>query len=247
MPIKIKELPELERPYEKLEWYGEKLLSNAELLAIIIKTGTKQETSVQLAQKVLNLNSTKTEGINFLRNITLEELMKIKGIGKVKAIQLKAVGELANRMATPTNHKKITIKEPYDLAKIMMEELRFLTKEIVKVVILNNKNQIIKIKDIAMGTTNFADIKVKDVLEDPIKMGAPKIILVHNHPTGDATPSEQDFIFTNELYDATILLGIELMDHLVIGDKAYTSIFSEIIEKTKEDKKKIEGKGRKEK
>lgn len=150
MSIKIKELPELERPYEKLEWYGEKTLSNAELLAIIIKTGTKQETSLQLAQKILNLNEVKSDGINFLRNITIEELMQINGIGKVKAIQLKAVGELANRMTMPSSFKKITIKEPNDLAKIMMEELRFQKNEIAKIVILNNKNQILKMKDIAV-------------------------------------------------------------------------------------------------
>ena len=149
MPIKIKELPELERPYEKLEWYGEKTLSNAELLAIIIKTGTKQETSVQLAQKVLNLNDTQSEGINFLRNISIEELMQINGIGKVKAIQLKAVGELANRMTMPSTFRKIVIKEPRHLAEIMMEELRFQKREIAKIVILNNKNEILKIKDIA--------------------------------------------------------------------------------------------------
>ncbi len=150
MPIKIKELPELERPYEKLLWYGEKALSNAELLAIIIKTGTKQETSVQLAQKILKLDETKTEGINFLRNITIEELMQINGIGKVKAIQLKAVGELANRMTMPTKVKRIKIREPNDLAQIMMEELRFEKREIAKIVILNNKNEIIKIKNIAI-------------------------------------------------------------------------------------------------
>ena len=234
LPIKIKELPELERPYEKLEWYGERALSNAELLAIVIKTGNKQETSVQLAQKILNLNDTKEEGINFLRNITIEELMKIKGIGKVKAIQLKAVGELANRMAMPTSYKKITIKEPFDLAKIMMEELRFQKKEIVKIVILNNKNEIIKIKDLAMGGTNFANIEIKNILEEPIKIGAPKIILVHNHPTGDATPSQKDIIYTNQLYEITNLLGIQLMDHLVIGNKEYTSIFSKILQETKD-------------
>ncbi len=150
MPIKIKELPELERPYEKLEWYGEKALSNAELLAIIIKTGTKDETSVQLAQKVLNLNDTKAEGINFLRNVSIEELMQINGIGRVKAIQLKAVGELANRMTMPSTCKKIMIKEPYDIARIMMEELRFQKREIAKIIILNNKNEILKIKDIAI-------------------------------------------------------------------------------------------------
>lgn len=150
MPIKIKELPELERPYEKLEWYGEKALSNAELLAIIIKTGTRKETSVQVAQKVLSLNETKLEGINFLRNVSIEELMQINGIGKVKAIQLKAVGELANRMTMPSTFKKIIIKEPYDIARIMMEELRFQKREIAKIIVLNNKNEILKIKDIAI-------------------------------------------------------------------------------------------------
>lgn len=234
MPIKIKELPELERPYEKLEWYGEKALSNAELLAIIIKTGSKKETSVQVAQKILNLNDTKSEGINFLRNITIEELMQINGIGKVKAIQLKAVGELANRMSMPISVKKIIIKEPFDLAKIMMEELRFQNKEIARLVILNNKNEIIKIKDIAVGGTNFANITIKDILEEPIKMKAPKIILVHNHPSGDATPSQQDMIFTNQLYEATTLLGIQLLDHLVIGNKTYTSIFSNMVQDTKD-------------
>ena len=233
MPIKIKELPELERPYEKLEWYGEKSLSNAELLAIIIKTGTRQETAVQLAQKKLNLEESKTEGINFLRNITIEELMQINGIGKVKAIQLKAVGELANRMTMPSHIRKIQIKEPQDLAKIMMEELRFQQKEIAKIVILNNKNEIIKIKDIAMGGSNFAHLGIKDILGEAIKMKAPKIILVHNHPSGDATPSQKDREFTNALYDATSLLGIQLLDHLVIGNKTYTSIFSEMIAETK--------------
>lgn len=234
MPITIKELPELERPYEKLEWYGEKALSNAELLAIIIKTGTREETSVQVAQKILNLNDTKTEGINFLRNIAIEELMQINGIGKVKAIQLKAVGELASRMTRPNRCKKVRIKEPFDLAKIMMEELRFQNKEIAKIVILNNKNEIIKIKDIAMGGANFAHIEIKDILQEPIKMGAPRIILVHNHPSGDATPSQQDIIFTNHIYDAATMLGIQLVDHLVIGNKAYTSIFSKIAQTTKD-------------
>lgn len=234
MTIPIKQLPELERPYEKLEWYGEKALSNAELLAIIIRTGTKKETSVQLAQKVLNSNKTEIEGLNFLRNISLQELMEINGIGKVKAIQLKAVGELANRMAMPTNVKKITITAPYDLAKIMMEELRFQKREIVKNIILNNKNEILKMQDIAIGGTNFANVSIKDILEVPIKMKAPKIILVHNHPSGDATPSGADIEFTKHLYEATNLLGIQLLDHLVIGNKTYTSIFSKIFSETKD-------------
>ena len=164
--------------------------------------------------------------------------MKINGIGRVKAIQLKAVGELASRMMKPTTKKRIVIKEPSDLAKIMLEELRFQTKEIAKVVILNNKNEIIKIKDIAMGGVNFASIEAKDILEIPVKMAAPKMILVHNHPTGDASPSKQDIVFTNRLYDAADLMGILLMDHLVIGNKAYTSIFSTIAQMAENEKNK---------
>ena len=137
-------------------------------------------------------------------------------------------------MTMPTSIKKIKIKEPFDLAKIMMEELRFEKKEIAKVVILNNRNEVIKIKEIAVGSTNFANITAKDILKEPIKMGAPKIILVHNHPTGNATPSQRDIIFTNQLYDISTLLGIQLVDHLVIGNQTYTSIFTKILKDTKD-------------
>lgn len=139
--MKIKELPELERPYEKLELYGEKTLSNAELLAIIIKTGTKQETSVQIAQKLLKQNDTMQEDLSYLQTLTIEELMSIKGIGKVKAIQLKAVGELAVRMFKKTNYKKTVIKTPNDVAKLLMSEMKFKKTEVIKVVILNARER----------------------------------------------------------------------------------------------------------
>lgn len=228
MSIKIKELPESERPYEKLELYGEQSLSNAELLAIIIKSGTKSETSIQIAQKLLNLNDTKIDSLNFLHSLSIEELMQIKGIGKVKAIQLKAVCELSLRMSKPSNYKKIVIREPYDLAKILMSEFRFEKREIAKIVVLNNKNQILKIKDIAYGGSNFANVSIKDILVEPITMKAPKIILVHNHPSGDSTPSEQDIEFTNRVFESAETFDIQLIDHLVIGDMNYTSIFSQM-------------------
>lgn len=228
LSIKMKELPISERPYEKLELYGEKSLSNAELLAIIIKSGTKEETSVELAQKILNLNDTNNlDSLNFLRELTIEELIKIKGIGKVKALQLKALCELTTRMNTPTNYKKFQIKEPNDVAKLLMNDLRFLKQEKVKVIILNNKNIVLKIQDISLGGANFANISIKDVLNEPVKMQAPKIILVHNHPSGDSTPSKQDINITDLLYDASDLMGIELLDHIVIGNMEYTSIFTQ--------------------
>ena len=169
------------------------------------------------------------EDLNFLQNLSIEELTQIKGIGKVKAIQLKAIGELAVRMFKTSNYKKVTIKEPHDLAKILMSELKFQRNEIVKLVILNNKNEILKIQDVASGGTNFANVSIKDIMSEPIKMKAPKIILVHNHPSGDSTPSAQDIKFTNQIYKAAELLGIQLLDHIVIGNMNYTSIFSKLV------------------
>lgn len=237
MSLKIKELPIGERPYEKLELYGEKILSNAELLAIIIKSGTKEETSVEIAQKILKLNKNSDEDeLNFLRDLSLEELMNIKGIGRVKAVQLKAICELSIRMNKPTDYKRIKIKEPYDIAKILMNDLRFLKREIAKVVILNNKNVILKILDISLGGTNFARIEIKDILGEVVKMGAPKIILVHNHPSGDSTPSKSDMQMTERVYEASNLLGIELLDHIVIGNMEYTSIFTQKLKEQESNK-----------
>ena len=237
MSLKIKEIPETERPYEKLELYGEKTLSNAELLAIIIKTGTKEETSVQIAQRILNLNYDPQMGeLNFLKSITMEELMQIKGIGRVKAIQIKAICELAIRMSKPSNFKKIQIKCTEQLANLVMEELRFEKREYVKLFLLNNKNEILKNIDTAIGGTNFANVNMKEIIGEALKIKAPKMILVHNHPTGDPTPSKADITFTDRLYNAAKMFDIELIDHIVIGNMNFKSIFVEtrkMIEKSK--------------
>lgn len=238
MSLKMKELPEMERPYEKLEIYGEKSLSNAELIAIIIKTGNKEESSLEVAQKILNLDKSKKGDLNFLQELSIKDLMKIKGIGKVKAIQLKAICELTIRMSRPANYKKIQVKTTKDVAKLLMNEMRFLKKEIVKIIVLNNKNEILTIKDIGMGIANFVELGLKDVLLEPIKLEAPKFIIVHNHPSGNATPSRQDIIFTEKLAEMSGKLGIELLDHIVIGDLDYKSVCKEI-QKTIEEQKQI--------
>lgn len=228
MSLKIKELPETERPYEKLELYGEKELSNAELLAIIIKNGTKEETSVQIAQRILNLNDDPQMGsLGFLKNIDLLQLMQIKGIGRVKAIQIKAMCEIAIRMSKSSNYKKIMIKSTEDIANLVLEEMRLKKEEVVKLFLLNTKNQILKIVDVAIGGTNFANVNIKGIVGQALKIQAPKIILVHNHPTGDSTPSKMDIQFTDKLYNAAKLFEIELLDHIVIGDNNYKSIFLE--------------------
>ena len=226
MNIKLKELPISERPYEKLELYGAERLTNAELLAIIIKTGTREETAVSLAQRILKLNENNMiDDLTFLNKLTISELVKIKGIGKVKAIQILGVIELAKRINQPINTKEIKIKNTIDVVRLLMNELKNEKREKVKLVLLNSKNVIIRIKDISYGGTNFAYIDPKDILYEAIKEQAPKIILIHNHPSGDITPSKSDFSMTDKIYEAAELLGIKLLDHIIIGNNKYESIF----------------------
>ena len=224
MRLKMKELPILERPYEKLEIYGAEMLSNAELLAIIIKTGNKKETAVALAQKILNLNKNYNKNdLRFLQEISIEELTEVKGIGKVKAIQIKAVSEIAKRITKPITNK-IKISNTKDVAELVMSELRYEKREIAKVIILNNKNIVLRIVNISLGGSNFACIEPKDVLAEAIKMQAPKIILIHNHPSGDPKPSKSDYKVTDRIYECADLMGIELLDPVVIGDGIYESV-----------------------
>ena len=215
--MKIKELPLTERPYEKLEIYGAESLSNAELLAIIIKTGTKEQSAVSIAQNILKLNEqAEQENLRFLQEIAL-----------VKAIQLKAICELTKRIARPINQKKPIIKTPKDVADMLIPELRYEKQEKVKVLILNSKNKVLKTYDVSFGGSNFAYIEPKDVLAEAIKMQAPKIILVHNHPSGDAKPSKGDYKVTDRIYEAAQLMGIQLLDHIIIGDGLYQSLLLE--------------------
>lgn len=224
MSIKIKELPISERPYEKLEMYGEKMLSNSELLAIIIKNGTKNFTAIDISNKILKkINNNLRE----LQNITLQEFTEIQGIGKVKAIQLKAVCELMKRISRPINDTKFQVKNTKDIANILIEELKYEKREIVKLVLLNIKNVIIKMIDVSFGGTSSAIVEPKDILVEAIKIGAPKMIIAHNHPSGDPTPSFEDFEITERIEEAGKIVGVQLLDHIVIGDGCYVSIFSE--------------------
>lgn len=229
MNIKMKELPISERPYEKLKMYGAENLSNSELLAIIIKNGTKEYTALDLAKKVLKLNDNENkEDLSFMQDISIAEFMQIKGIGEVKAIQLLAVCELVKRMNKPLNKKDIKIKDAKDVAKLLMNELKYEKREIVKVILLNSKNIVLKIKNISYGGTNFAMIEPKEILTEAIKLQAPKIIMVHNHPSGDTTPSKADFSITDRVYEAAEILGIKLLDHVIIGENKYESILGQM-------------------
>ena len=242
MSLKIKDMPEAERPYEKLELYGAEHLSNAELLAIIIKNGTKEETSVELAQKVLKLreNGLKDD-LSFLKKLSINDFIKIKGIGKVKAIQLKAICELAIRMSKPANYKGIIIRSPKDVADMLLDELKDEKHEISKIFLLDNRNRILRIETLGIGGSNFVDVGIKQIITLSLKVEANKVILVHNHPTGISTPSEADIKFTDKLYNALAIFEIDLLDHIVIGDMNYVSIYEQLqtqIEDLKKNKSK---------
>mgnify|MGYP001860474853 CR=1 FL=1 len=221
----IKKLPESERPYEKMQMYGSESLSNSELLAIIIKTGTNEKTSVELAQEVLKLGKNEEYNLQFLQDISIEEFMQIKGIGRVKAIQLKAVCELKKRISRPIENINVRIITSIDVVRLLMNELKFERREKLKVLILNRRNILLKIIDVSYGATDFAMVDPKDIFTEPIKMGAPRIILVHNHPSGDPRPSEQDKNLTKTVYKAGEMLGIQLVDHIIIANERYESVF----------------------
>lgn len=231
LSIKIKDLPEGERPYEKLEKRGAKFLSNSELLAIIIKNGTKNETSVQLAQNILKLGMNGMgDDLAFLKTATLEELMKIKGIGKVKAIQLKAICELSIRLSRPIVSTGVLIKNTDQIAQMVFGEFQYEKCELARLFLLNARNRLLKIEDIAFGGTSFVNLDIKSIISCVMRTGANRIVLVHNHPSGDSTPSQADIHFTDKLYNMLNDFNIELLDHIIIGNLEYKSVFEYIRE-----------------
>lgn len=224
MSLKIKEIPELERPYEKLKLYGAEKLSDSELLAIIIKTGTKDENSLQIATRVLKL----VEKLSDLQNLSLKDLSQVKGIGEVKSIQIKAMCELTKRMNNQNNVSKIKINQGKDVYELLQKGLSTEKQEIVKVLVLNNKNEVVKIKEIAKGTINAANFTVNNVISENIRLQEPKLILVHNHPSGNPSPSLEDIQTTTVLMEACKLMGLKLLDHIIIGNNAYVSVLNYI-------------------
>ena len=221
--MKLKDLPITEKPYEKIENYGAKFLSNAELLAVIIKNGTKDKTAVEIAQELLLLDY-QNQGLSFLKDISLEDLANIKGLGRVKSIQIKALVEFAIRFSKPSSIKKNVITSPEIVASILMNELKDETQEFIKTLILNTQNELMRIVTITKGSSNSSYVEIKDIFKDAIKSNASKIILVHNHPSGQVDPSEADIALTERVKIAGELLSIELVDHIIIGNGVFTSL-----------------------
>ncbi len=218
--ITIKDLPLSERPREKLYSQGVEALSNSELLAILIRIGNKEDSAIDLAERILSMDE---RGISYLADTTMDELTQIKGIGQSKACQILAAIEFGKRINRRGALDKIKVTSPQILADLLIQEMRYLSKEHFKIAILDTKNQILKIEDISVGTLNASIVHPRDVFKVAIKKNASSIILIHNHPSGDTTPSNEDISITNRLVECGSLMGIKVLDHIIIGDNAYLS------------------------
>ena len=221
----MKDILTEEQPYEKCLMKGAASLSDAELLAVILRTGIKGKNALELARTILD-SPCGEDGILNIHHLTLEKLKSIKGIGTVKAIQILCLSELAKRLSKATARDKLEFTLPSTIAEYYMEEMRHRKQEHMKLLMLNTKSKLIGETNISKGTVNATIISPRELFIEALEKEAVSIILVHNHPSGDPTPSNNDILLTKRVKDAGALIGIELLDHIIIGNNCYVS-FSE--------------------
>lgn len=209
-----------EMPYEKLVRQGAENLTDVELLAILLRTGTREKSPLDLARELLQDGA----GFRGVGRRTLTELQNIKGIGTVKSVQLKAVMEIAKRYSKEKGKVYYRIGSPKEVAEYYMEEMCELGQEHFKVILLNTKNEIIADRNLFVGTVNRSLISPREVLEYALKNSAVSLIFMHNHPSGDPEPSEEDVLITKRCYDAARLMDITLLDHIIIGRHQFVSL-----------------------
>lgn len=219
----LKDLPISERPHEKFISKGVHSLSDAELLAVILRTGSKSRDVITLANQILTL-SKEYPGLLILNHLTMNELTSLDGIGTVKAIQVLCIAELTKRMTKATREDGVRLLSPDAVASYYMEDMRHLTTEQILLIMIDSKSKILAEKIISSGTVNASILAPREIFINALKNGAVNIILLHNHPSGDPTPSVEDITTTKRVKEAGSLIGIKLMDHIIIGDNKYVSL-----------------------
>ena len=218
--LKIRDIPESERPKEKLFKYGAEILSNSELLAIILRTGTKSENVITLSNRLLS----ELEGLDGILNADAHEIMSIKGIKQGKASQILALAELFKRFRTlKAVSGEVKVKSPKDVVDVIMGEMMNLEQEVLKVLFLSTKNIIIGSKDVFKGSLNSSIVHPREIFKQAIKRNSASIIICHNHPSGDPTPSKEDINVTLRIKECGKIIGIELLDHIIIGKNRFVS------------------------
>ncbi|MCM3323214.1 MULTISPECIES: RadC family protein [Cytobacillus] len=218
--LMIKDFPQDERPRERLMQSGPESLSNHELIAILLRTGTKNESVLQLSNRLL----TKFDGLRLLKDASLSEITEVKGIGQAKAIQIMAAVEIGRRMANLTFDERYSIRSPEDAANYVMNEMRFLSQEHFVCLYLNTKNQVLSKQTIFIGSLNASIVHPREVYKEAFRQSAASIICLHNHPSGDPTPSREDIDVTKRLTECGKIIGIDILDHIIIGEKKFVSL-----------------------
>ena len=219
-PLALRDLPAHERPRERMLAVGAEQLSVAELLAILLRTGTRDESALHVAQRILN----DCGGLRRLAEKNWDELTHIRGIGPVKAVQLQASVELGRRLARARLPEAPRITRPQDAADLLLEDMRHLKEEHFVCLFLNTKNRVIGRQTLSIGSLNASVVHPREVFREAIRRSSAGIICVHNHPSGDPHPSREDIDITYRLYEAGEIVGVELMDHIIVGDGCYFSL-----------------------
>lgn len=219
--MKIREMRESQRPREKMVLYGSQALTDSELLAILLKTGTRNRSAIEVADIILNHGA---EGLRNIADMSLEELQSFEGVGLAKACQIKATVELGRRIAQSRIIDKGRVTAIGDVLDMFMEEMRYEKKELFKALLLDSKGGILAKETVSIGDLSSSIVHPRETFKSAVRRSAASVLFVHNHPSGDPTPSKEDIIVTRRLVEAGDILGITVLDHVVIGDGTYVSL-----------------------
>lgn len=226
----MKNIPDMERPYEKFLKSGAAILTDAELLAIVLRTGSRGENVIELAKRILYHSG--EDGILGLHRFSMERLVKIRGIGKVKAMQLICILELSKRLSKASVSEAVSFTSPSSIAEYYMEDLRHESQEIMKLIMINSKGKLIGEYEVSKGTVNASIITPREIFIEALHRQAVAVIALHNHPSGDPSPSKEDILLTRRVEEAGSIIGVKLLDHIIIGNNCYVSLREEgILEK----------------
>lgn len=218
----MKKIPDMERPYEKCLKSGALGLSDAELLAVVLRTGSRGENVIELAKRLLYHSG--EDGLLGLHRFSVEQLMKIRGIGKVKALQLICILELARRLSKASASESFSFSSPSSVAEYYMEDMRHETQEVMKLVMINSRGKLIGENEVSKGTVNASIITPREIFIEALQRQAVAVVAIHNHPSGDPAPSEADIVLTQRIEQAGEIIGIKLLDHIIIGNNCYVSL-----------------------
>lgn len=218
--ITMKDMPEEGRPRERLLKHGSAALSVFELLAIILRTGSKKKTAIDVAYQLLN----SLGGLRGLVAASVDELAQVDGVGAVKAAEIKAAIELGARAVTFEPQDQMHVGKASDIAAMLMADMRHLDREHFKTVLLNAKHRVLGVADVSVGCLTSSLVHPREVFKEAIRRSSAAVVLVHNHPSGDPSPSREDILVTERLVRAGEILGIQVLDHVILGDSAFVSL-----------------------